>query len=134
MSDVLGALYRTERDLLDERIEFRFDDWSSCACGFIYRGTTGVTAPLRIDVLEPPLSSVYDDVIRAVAKALGRGWCDSAPIAVSELTSNRGRNRQAALGVVREAITVLEKEREESLAGLEAMVDSDEFEKELVTA
>lgn len=139
MSDVLGALYLAERDLLDESIEFDFADWRSCACGFIYRGATSVTAPLKMEVMEPVPSSVYDEVIRAVAKALGRGLPlaqrQSAPIFVSGLTSRKGRDRQAALWVVREAIVRLEQECEAAEWLVEQQAaDSDEFEKELITA
>jgi len=153
---VLEAL-RNARNSLDVN-RWEFSDWTSCTCGHIYTGATGIVA-----VDEGAISPngvhgrAYAEVIVAVAHALGfdpeRNDSYGATIYVSDYTHGiayedqsasgtlrDGRHahvrREYALHVINKAIEVIEEQEEAArldvLAQTKAVVDNVELREEAV--
>lgn len=121
-----------------------FRDWNHCACGHIYTATVGLSSR-DIDTVTESENPVYQAALSAVVRAAGRqlGFADQnpepglLPYAVSDLTSREALEADmvsvdAAIALVREAISLVEAEQEQArlavLAAAEevvAQVDTD---------
>jgi hypothetical protein len=90
---------------------YRYNDYTHCACGHIYRGAEGRYATNTIPVTERP-PETYAAVIAEVAKALG--WTDDDWQTAAQYVSDRAlvkdnaeRQRQWALYLLRKAVREL---------------------------
>jgi hypothetical protein len=113
---VMETLKAAERTLdPSSGTHYEFASWESCTVGHIYRAARARGGTLPPDVYSPVPDSVYHRALSAVAAVGGPPSSSNPAVAVSNATSARsfgGKEREAALKLVREAIAEREREYE----------------------